>query len=60
MINCQTIHHGSSFRIRMYSPIRNPYGGYPTEDQITEMKESMTRDFVGVKIGDINSSAVAP
>jgi hypothetical protein len=36
----------------------NPWG-YPTEDVLHDMTNHMVRDFVGVKIGDVNSSAVA-
>ena len=41
-----------------FDDVTNPWS-YPNEDLITNMKESMTRDFVGVKVGDVNSSAVA-
>ncbi|MEP7268932.1 MAG: SdrD B-like domain-containing protein [Saprospiraceae bacterium] len=41
-----------------FSDLANPWG-YPTEDQITDMKDNMVRDFIGVKIGDVNSSAVS-
>ncbi|HQW02104.1 MAG TPA: hypothetical protein PLR30_06495, partial [Saprospiraceae bacterium] len=40
--------------------VRNPWG-YPTEDQLKNMEDAgsaVVRDFVGVKIGDVNSSAV--
>jgi len=39
---------------------RNPWG-YPTEDQLKNMEDAgnvVARDFVGVKIGDVNSSAI--
>ncbi|MBK6815809.1 MAG: T9SS type A sorting domain-containing protein [Saprospiraceae bacterium] len=41
-----------------FTDIDNPWG-YPTEDVIHDMKEQMTSDFVGVKIGDVNSSALS-
>ena len=41
-----------------FTDVNNPWS-YPGEDKITDMKESMVRDFVGVKVGDVNSSAVS-
>jgi hypothetical protein len=41
-----------------FTDIENPWD-YPQEDVLKDMKESMVRDFVGVKIGDVNSSALA-
>jgi hypothetical protein len=40
-----------------FSDPTNPWG-YPQEDVLSDMKENMVRDFVGVKIGDINGSAL--
>ncbi|MBP6793914.1 MAG: hypothetical protein KA143_02615 [Saprospiraceae bacterium] len=36
----------------------NPWG-YPLEDKLTDMKVNMVSDFIGVKMGDVNSSAAA-
>jgi hypothetical protein len=41
-----------------FTDIDNPWG-YPTEEVLHSMKEQMTSDFVGVKIGDVNSSALS-
>jgi hypothetical protein len=41
-----------------FSDASNPWK-YPTEDVLTDMTEKMVRDFVGVKIGDVNSTAAA-
>jgi hypothetical protein len=41
-----------------FSDPSNPWI-YPTEDVLTDMSEKMIRDFVGVKIGDVNSTAAA-
>ncbi|MBP6794249.1 MAG: T9SS type A sorting domain-containing protein, partial [Saprospiraceae bacterium] len=35
----------------------NPWA-YPTQEVLTEMKDQMVKDFVGIKIGDVNASAV--
>ncbi|HNT22001.1 MAG TPA: hypothetical protein PKL70_16310, partial [Saprospiraceae bacterium] len=40
-----------------FTDVQNPWG-YPTEEQLDKMQETEVRDFVGVKIGDLNSSAV--
>ena len=39
--------------------LKNPWG-YPTEDKLQDMQgaNSVARDFVGVKIGDVNNSAI--